>query len=62
MPRSRIQTLTAVFALLISVQESDIISGGLLRVHCSSIESIVYVVVEKGLENSGDGGDVGDKW
>jgi hypothetical protein len=36
------------------------------RVHCSSINSIVYIVVEKGLEDSGGIHSVnsvnGDKW
>jgi hypothetical protein len=37
--------LTAFFASLIFVHESDRISGGLGGFHCSSIDSIVKVVI-----------------
>jgi hypothetical protein len=37
--------LTAFFASVIFVHESDRISGGLGGFHCSSIDSIVLVVV-----------------
>ena len=43
-PRSSIQILTAFFASVIFIQESDVILGGLGAFHCSSIDSISRVV------------------
>jgi hypothetical protein len=45
LPRSSIQILIAFFASVVFVHESDIISGGPGGFHCSSIGSIVEVVM-----------------
>jgi hypothetical protein len=43
--RSSIQVLTAFFVSVISIYESDVISGGRGQFHCSSIDSIVILVI-----------------